>query len=210
MSSDLSQARPPGSPRRGRLLVVSGASGSGKSTVISRALRPADLPVRLAVSATTREPRRGEVDGVHYHFWSPDRFEQAIKDDQFLEWADVYGHRYGTLRAEVEPVLASGRSVILEIDVQGGLQIRQRLPDCVLVFLRAAATDDTERQLREDRLRSRQTDDPASLAKRLEAAVNELRVGATYDHQIINDNLDAAVAALRDLIKQYGGAADAG
>jgi guanylate kinase len=211
MSSDLAGATPvTAGPRRGRLIVLSGASGSGKSTVIERALEPGDLPVRLAVSATTRAPRKGEVDGVHYHFWKAERFETAVQAGEFLEWADVYGHRYGTLRSEVDPFLAQGQSVILEIDVQGGLQVRQRMPECVTVFLRAAVTDDSERALREDRLRARKTDDPDSLRLRLQAAQNELRVGATYDHQIINDDLGKAVAALRAVIQRYGGDADVG
>ncbi|HMP61261.1 MAG TPA: hypothetical protein PKD86_18095, partial [Gemmatales bacterium] len=97
-------------PRPGKLFILSGPSGSGKSTVIGRALAAADLPIRLAVSATTRAPRNGEIDGVHYHFWTPDRFAAAIQAGEFLEWADVYGNFYGTLRSEVDGYLAQGQS----------------------------------------------------------------------------------------------------
>jgi len=191
-------------PRPGKLFILSGPSGSGKSTVISQALATADLPIRLAVSATTRRPRPGEVDGVHYHFWTPEQFAAAIRDNQFLEWADVYGNFYGTLRSEVDPYLARGESVLLEIDVQGGVQMRQKRPDAVLVFLRTSTPAEYEA-----RLRQRQTDDEASLQRRLKSAEVELAVGNSYDHQLINDRLDEAVAALRAVIRQevLGGSA---
>src|SRR5207253_1520327 len=100
---------------------------------------------------------------------------------RFLEAAQVYGHRYGTLRDEVEPYLQAGTSVLLEIDVQGGLQIRQRCPDCVLIFIRTSTAEEYEH-----RLRTRRTDDPASLARRLQSALEELKIGATYDHHVTN------------------------
>lgn len=191
-------------PRSGKLFILSGPSGSGKSTVIGRALATADLPIRLAVSATTRRPRPGEIDGVHYHFWTPDQFAAAIQADRFLEWADVYGNFYGTLRSEVDPYLARGESVLLEIDVQGGVQMRQKRPDAVLVFLRASTP-----AVYEARLRERHTDDEASLQRRLKSAEVELAVGISYDHQLINDRLDEAVAALRSVIRRevLGGSA---
>lgn len=184
-------------PRRGKLFVLSGPSGSGKSTVISRALAHADLPIRLAVSATTRKPRPGEIDGVHYYFWTPEQFAAAIQDDRFLEWADVYGNFYGTLKSEVDDYLDRGQSVLLEIDVQGGMQMRQKRPDAVLVFLRASTPEAYEA-----RLRRRHTDDEASLQRRLKSAEVELAVGRSYDHQLINDNLDEAVAALKAVIRR--------
>lgn len=196
----LNEALPPSAapvPRRGKLFVLSGPSGSGKSTVISRALANADLPIRLAVSATTRKPRPGEIDGVHYYFWTPEQFAAAIKEDRFLEWADVYGNYYGTLKSEVDDYLERGQSVLLEIDVQGGMQMRQKRPDAVLVFLRASTPEAYE-----DRLRRRHTDDEVSLQRRLKSAEVELAVGKSYDHQLINDNLDEAVAALKAVIRR--------
>jgi guanylate kinase len=186
--------------RLGKLIVLSGPSGSGKTSLIRQALAPGDLPIRLAVSATTRPPRHGEVADEHYHFWTSERFLDAIHADKFLEHAKVYGHHYGTLYDEVEPYLAQGMNVLLEIDVQGGLQIRQKRPDCVMVFLRASTPQEYER-----RLRARNTDSPESLEKRLQSALQEIEIGSReYDYQIINDNLDDAVLRFRKLIAQLG------
>jgi guanylate kinase len=199
MSNDSSPAQ----RRRGRLFVLSGPSGSGKTTLIRQALEPGDLPLRLAVSVTTRPPRPGEIDGKHYHFWSSERFLDAIHADKFLEHAKVYGHHYGTLRDEVEPYLAQGVNVLLEIDVQGGLQIREKCPppDCILVFLRASTPQEYER-----RLRGRNTDNSDSLEKRLQSALQEILTGSTqYDYQIINDQLDQAVRDFRALLARLGG-----
>lgn len=197
-----SGAGPPlaGRTGRGRLFVLSGPSGSGKSTVIARALAAGDLPVRLAVSATTRPPRPGEQDGVHYHFWTLAQFALALAQDQFLEWAEVYGHRYGTLKSEVEPYLARGINVLLEIDVQGGEQIRRRCPDCILVFVRAGTLAAYEQRLRE-----RHTEDEGSLTRRVRAAAEEMAIGQTYHYQLVNDHLDHAVAEFRSLLQHSGG-----
>lgn len=180
----------------GRLIVLSGPSGSGKTTLIRESLAPGDLPLRLAISATTRPPRHNEIDGKHYHFWTSERFLDAIHADKFLEHAKVYGHHYGTLMEEVTPYLSQGINVLLEIDVQGGLQIRQKMKDCVLVFLRASTPQEYERRLRE-----RNTDNQSSLEKRLESALKEIEIGSTqYDYQIINDDLKQAVKDFRNLI----------
>ncbi len=187
--------------RQGRLIVLSGPSGSGKTTLIREALAQGDLPLRLAVSATTRPPRPREVDGKDYHFWSSERFLDAIHADKFLEHAKVYGNHYGTLRDEVEPFLDQGVNILLELDVQGGLQIREKCPACILVFLRASTPMEYER-----RLRARNTDSTASLEKRLESALKEIEIGSTqYDYQIINDNLDQAVQDFRALLARLGG-----
>src|SRR5262245_57171245 len=134
---------------RGPLIVVSGPSGSGKSTVLGRALAPGDLPVRLAVSATTRQPRPGERDGVNYHYWDRARFEKEIAADGFLEWAQVFGgNYYGTLRSEVEPFRDKGTGVILEIDVQGWDQVRRRCPELVSIFVVPPSLEVLEQRLR--------------------------------------------------------------
>jgi guanylate kinase len=185
--------------RPGRLIVLSGPSGSGKSTVVARALAAGDLPVRVAVSATTRPPRPGEVDGVHYHFWTPERFADGVARGEFLEWAEVYGQRYGTLRREVEPYLERGISVLLEIDPQGAEQVRRHL-DPVLVFLRPPTIEELER-----RLLRRRTEDEATRRRRLEAAKAELAAAQGYHHIVLNDNLDAAVEAFRRILLQAGG-----
>jgi guanylate kinase len=182
----------------GRLIVLSGPSGSGKTTLIRESLANGDLPLRLAISATTRLPRPKEVDGVHYHFWTSERFLDAIHADKFLEHAKVYGHHYGTLREEVDPFLKKGVNVLLEIDVQGGLQVKEQMPECVTVFLRASTPQEYER-----RLRQRNTDSQASLEKRLESALHEIDIGTRlYQHQIINDDLNQAVRDFRTLVAQ--------
>lgn len=184
----------------GRLIVLSGPSGSGKSTVIARALSAVATPVRLAVSATTRPSRPGEIDGVHYHFWPRQRFEQAVRDGEFLEWADVFGNLYGTLKSEVQPFRERGQDVVLEIDVQGARQIHARVPDCLMVFLRSSSLAEYER-----RLRGRGTEDEASLKRRLAAVERELAAAGEYDVQIINDDLETAVARFRALLQPSGG-----
>ncbi|HQR06154.1 MAG TPA: guanylate kinase [Gemmatales bacterium] len=192
----MSNSAAPQTGRQGRLIVLSGPSGSGKTTLIREALASGDLHIRLAISATTRPPRHNEVDGKHYHFWTSDRFLDAIHADKFIEHAKVYGHHYGTLHEEVDKYLSQGMNVLLELDIQGGLQIREKMKDSVLVFLRASTPEEYER-----RLRARKTDSQASLEKRLESALKEIEIGSSqYDYQIINDNLDQAVHEFRQLI----------
>jgi len=194
----MSNSAAPQLGRQGRLIVLSGPSGSGKTSLIREALAPGDLHLRLATSATTRPPRHNEIDGKDYHFWTSDKFLDAIHADRFIEHAKVYGHHYGTLRDEVEPYLARGINVLLEIDVQGGLQVKEKLPDCVMVFLRASTPAEYER-----RLRARNTDSQSSLDSRLHSALQEIDIGSkVYDFQIINDDLGDAVRQFRQLIAQ--------
>jgi guanylate kinase len=190
----------PGQRPCGKLFVLSGPSGSGKSTVVSQVLALARLPLRRSVSATTRQPRPGEIDGQDYHFWTPGQFDEALKAGAFLEWAEVYGQRYGTLKSEVDPYLAKGVSVLLEIDVQGAKQIRRLRPDAVLVFLRTSSLAEYER-----RLRARGTEEEAALRRRLAAAQQELAEAPSYDYQVINDDLAAAVQEFRGFLQRYGG-----
>jgi guanylate kinase len=180
----------------GPLLILSGPSGAGKSTVIRRLLEQGDLPLHLSVSATTRAPRGQERDGVDYHFWTRPRFDAEVAAGEFLEWAEVWGNCYGTLRSEVEPYRARGVGVILDIDVQGAAQIRIKCPDAVTVFLRTSSLDEYER-----RLRKRHTEDEAAIQRRLAGARAELAHAGDYQHQVINDELGAAVADLHTLVK---------
>jgi guanylate kinase len=184
---------------KGPLFIVSGASGSGKTTVIDRLL--AEMPpgrVRLSVSATTRQPRAGEIDGKHYYFWSRERFEEGIDRQEFLEHAEVHGHYYGTLRGEVEPYCGRGMGVILDIDVQGAAQIRRLYPDAVTIFLRTSSTAAYEKRLRE-----RGTETEGAIRRRLATAARELDHAGEYDHQVVNDDLDSAVAQLGDIVKRH-------
>ena len=181
---------------RGQLVVVSGPSGSGKSTVIRQALADADINVQLSISATTRQPRPGERDGVNYHFLSREGFHAARGRDEFLEWAEYNDQFYGTPAGPVYDALASGNSVLLEIEVQGALQIRNTAP---AGFVRSIRTT-TLREL-EQRLRLRGTEDESSILRRLRKARVELAEAHWYDIQLINDDLDRCVeeflAALR-------------
>jgi len=185
---------------KGPLIIVSGPSGSGKSTAIARLLddmAKAALALHLSVSATTRPPRPGEQDGVHYHFWTEEKFDRAVAAGEFLEWANVHGARYGTLRREVESYREQGIGVLLEIDVQGAAQIRARYPDCVSIFLRASSL-----AAYEQRLRKRGTESEEAIRRRVAAAQRELENAATYDREVINDDLDKAVADLSAIVRQ--------
>jgi guanylate kinase len=189
------------------LFIVSGPSGSGKSTVIARLLGAKQWPLRLSVSATTRAPRLGEIDGVHYHFWTPEHFEAEVQAGAFLEWARVHGKCYGTLRCEVERPREQGQGVILDIDVQGAEQVRKQYPEAVSVFLRAPDLETAEQ-----RLRLRHTENEEAVQRRLAAARGELDHASEYDYQVINDELDAAVAKLREIVRRQfeKGAGNAG
>lgn len=177
------------------LVILSGPSGSGKSTVIEHLLKDGRRPMRLSVSATTRQPRPRERDGVHYHFWTRERYEKEIAAGGFLEWAEVYGKFYGTPRSEVEPYRARGIGVILDIDVQGAKQVRRQIPDALSIFLVTPTWEDCER-----RLRLRHTESEAELATRLATARREMEQQNEYDHVVVNDKLEVAVAMVRDLI----------
>lgn len=189
-------------PGLGKLIVLSGPSGSGKSTVVRRVLEARDLPVRLSVSATTRQPRPGEIDGQNYWFWTRDQFDRAIEEGAFLEWAEVFGQRYGTLKSEVDPYLQQGVNVLLEIDVQGAEQVRRVRPDALFVFLRTSSLAEYER-----RLRRRGTEDEAALQRRVAAAQRELAEAGRYDHEVINDDLETAVRDFRALLQRCCGGA---
>jgi len=182
----------------GPLIILSGPSGSGKSTVIARLLALRDPPLRLSVSATTRRPRPGEQGGVDYHFWTRDRFEAEVRAEAFLEWAEVHGHCYGTLRREVEPYRRQGIGVILDIDVNGAAQVRRQCPDHVSVFLQAPSLEAYEQ-----RLRKRGTEGEAEIQRRLATARRELARAGDYQYQIVNDDLDTAVAELRAVVLRH-------
>ncbi len=181
----------------GRLVVLSGASGSGKSTVVDRLLALAPLPLQRSVSATTRLPRAGEVDGVDYFFTTREAFEADRAAHRFLESAEVHGHLYGTPKGPVRAALEAGSSVILVIDVQGGMQVRAEVRAALLIFVAAPSPD-----VLEARLRGRGTDDDATIRRRLTNAEGENALGDRYDHRIVNDDLDQTVATLSEILTQ--------
>lgn len=180
----------------GNLFVVSGPSGAGKGTLVARLLRLVP-DLWLSVSATTRAPREGETDGVSYRFMSVQDFEGQIAREGFLEWARYGGNYYGTPRDEVERRMAEGGQVVLEIDVQGALQVKERLPEARLVFIEPPSKAELER-----RLRARGTDSEDSIRRRMEAVDAELACAARYDETIVNDDLDAATERLLAFVRE--------
>ena len=184
----------------GQLVVISGPSGVGKTTLLRRLLT--DLPELVpSVSATTRPPRAGEVDGVDYHFLSPEEFDRRRANDEFLECCRVYGrqHWYGTLAAEVAPRLAAGRWVVLEIDVEGTLSILARYSDAITIFVEPSDPE----QLYE-RLKGRGTETPEAMARRLEVARRELHEAHRYRHRVVNDDVETALATIKTILAGHG------
>jgi len=171
---------------QGRLFVVAGPSGAGKGTLIEELIRRYP-DVWLSVSATTRKPRRGEVDGVHYRFLDEKEFREMRDAGEFLEWAEVHGNLYGTPRASVAQELASGRDVILEIDVQGARQVREKVPDAAFIFVLPPSVD-----VLEERLRNRGTEKEGDLGTRLRNAIEECREKDDYEYVVVNDQLHRA------------------
>jgi guanylate kinase len=171
---------------RGRLIVVSGPSGAGKSTLIKASLE-AVPELAYSVSATTRGPRPGEVDGKDYIFLSREGFERWIEEDRFLEWAEYSGNLYGTPEQKVEELLDEGKSVILEIELQGARQVRRKRPDAVMVFVRAPSLEETRR-----RLTGRATETEEALESRLATAVGEVAARDEFDYEVVNEDRDKA------------------
>ncbi len=176
--------------RHGNLFVISGPSGTGKGTLVARLLQ--EVPdAWVSVSATTRKPRGGEVDGVHYQFKTEEQFQELIDADGLLEWAVYSGNHYGTPLQSVVEHMEAGQQVILEIDVQGAFQVKEKLPQAHLVFIEPPSLE-----VLEARLRGRGTETEDVIEKRLNAAKVELSRKMEYDKQLVNDNLDEAVAEL--------------
>ncbi len=184
---------------RGKLVIVSGPSGAGKTTVLKRLYERAPVPLVPSVSATTRAPRPGEQDGVDYYFLPEEEFAGRHQRGEFLECVQVFGGGvwYGTLAEPVTSSLREGKWVILEIDVQGALSVVEHYPDAVTIFLRPSSLEELER-----RLRGRGTESEAAIQRRLERARSELASAHAYRFQVVNDDVDRAVAELCSILRK--------
>lgn len=182
-----------GSKRQAKLFVLSGASGTGKTTLCRDLER--ELGLFFSVSATTRPPRVGEVDGRDYHFISREEFDKMAEGGQFLEWAGVHGQFYGTPRAPVEASLREGRDVLLDLDTQGALNLKKLEPGAVLIFLMPPSIEELRK-----RLESRGTDSADTIARRIARAEHEIEQSVRYDHVVVNRDLAEAKRELKEII----------
>lgn len=179
-----------------RVIVVAGPSGAGKDTLLGIAMSEVE-GVYLAVSATTRSPREGEIDGRDYHFMSDARFGELVDKGEFLEWEDVYGRKYGTLRSEVDRARRAGMDILLELDVKGALRVRSLEKDAVLVFIRPPDFDELRK-----RLEKRKTEKERDIDSRLEVARREIETGEReFDLVIVNDDLQRAAEELKEVLR---------
>lgn len=185
----------------GRLVVVSGPSGVGKSTVVKQVLDRLGGRLVPSISATTREPRAGEMEGVDYFFLTPEEFNRRRDAGDFLETAEVFGrgHWYGTLWSAVRPSLAAGKWVLLEIDVAGAEEVVRQFPDALTIFLQPSTIEELER-----RLRTRATETPAAIERRLEVARREIAQADCYKYQVVNDTVSQAVEEIVNLLQNEG------
>jgi guanylate kinase len=180
--------------RKGMLLVLSGPSGTGKGTLCERLMRE-DPSLAFSVSVTTRAPRDTEIDGVHYFFIDDTQYDKLLEEDAFIEHATVHAHRYGTLKSQVDSMMAEGKNVVLDIDPQGARAVMQKRPDCVSVFILPPSYE----ALRV-RLHTRNTDDPVEIARRLGNAKGEIKQMHLYQYVVVNDDLELAYTQLAAIV----------
>jgi guanylate kinase len=181
--------------KKGIIIILSGFSGSGKGTIVKKLMQEYDN-YALSISATTRKPRTGEVDGREYFFKSVEEFKEMIENDEFIEYATYVDNYYGTPKDYVEKQLAQGKDIILEIDLQGAMLVKEKNPDVVLIFVTPPTADELKR-----RLVGRGTEDIETINARLKTAVKESAFMDKYDYLLINDDLDACVKNLHEIIQ---------
>lgn len=180
-----------------KLFVISGCSGVGKGTVLKEFMARNSKDFMLSVSCTTRKPRPGEVDGVNYFFLTPEDFQDCIKKDKFLEYARFAGNFYGTKQKYINQKFEEGMNIILEIETQGALQVKKKMPEAVLIFIAPPSIEELEH-----RLRGRHTEDEETIQKRLNLVKTELECSKQYDYVVVNDDLERAIAEVESITKK--------
>lgn len=185
--------------KKGKCVIFSAPSGAGKTTIVHHLLDK-DLGLEFSVSACSREPRPNEVDGKDYHFLGADKFKEKIKEGAFVEWEEVYSNNfYGTLYAEIERIWNEGKTVIFDVDVIGGLNLKRKFQEQALaIFVQPPSYTELER-----RLRSRSTETESKINQRMEKAKKELKFAPEFDHIIVNDELEAAIAEAEQLVREF-------
>lgn len=178
----------------GKLFVISGSSGVGKGTLLKLFLSK-HPDYKLSVSCTTRKPREGEIDGVNYFYLSQEEFQNLIDNNEFLEWAEFSGNRYGTQKSYVEKKLSEGKKIILELDTVGALNVKKIMPEAILIFILPPSFDELEA-----RLRGRHTESEEAIQKRLSETYKEIENSKHYDYRVINDNIERAVSELEGIM----------
>lgn len=186
--------------KRGALIILSGPSGVGKSTVRQRLFTRPELNLKYSISMTTREPREGEKDGVDYFFVTPERFKEAIKNDELLEYAEFVGHYYGTPKAYVEKLRDEGYNVVLEIEVVGATQVMKKVKECVSIFLVPPSVDDLE-----NRIRNRRSESSDVIEKRLNKARGEMALKDCYSYVVVNDDVESAERRIAEIVRKIQG-----
>lgn len=185
---------------KGKIIIISAPSGTGKSTIINRIMGDPSLDLRFSISATSREPRKGETHGVNYYFFTEDDFRRAVAADLFVEWEEVYpGRFYGTLRSEIDRITSEGHNVIMDVDVKGGINIKRMMGhDALSVFVRPPSIE-TLRQ----RLEARATDTHEQIEQRVSKAEYEMAFAPQFDRTVVNDDLHTAVEEVRQLVRNF-------
>jgi guanylate kinase len=181
----------------GKLVVVSAPSGAGK-TSIARELLRLNPSLRFSVSATTRTKRAGEQNGKDYYFLARDEFVRKMSAGEFIEWEEIYGDFYGTLKSEVDAALNAGRHILFDVDVKGGLSIKRQYPHALVIFIRPPSVE-----VLLHRLRSRSTESEETLRRRMERVPMEMEHGSQFDYQVVNDTLERATEEVQDIVQSY-------